>query len=123
MRIHANPMTARLVQDSDSSGRGSEIIIGIFCIDPAFNGMPLRLIILTAYRFARCYFDLFFDQIEIHDFFRNAMFYLYTRIHFHEIEIAVLVYQEFNGAYTFIINGRCCFDSSFTHPVPEFRWS
>ena len=66
--------------------------------------MTLRNIIPATYFFTHRYFYLFFDQIKIDHFFRYTMFYLDTGIHFHEIEIAVLIHQELNGTNTFIIN-------------------
>ncbi len=65
--------------------------------------------------FAACNFYLFFYKIKIHHFFCNAMFYLYARVHFHEIKIAMLINQKLNSTNTFIIYCRCSFNSSFSH--------
>src|SRR5229473_8074380 len=99
-------MPARLVQHRDPARRRPEIIIGVLSIDTAFDGMSLRLIIETADRIACRYFYLFFYQVEIHHFLCHAMLYLDTGVHLHEIEIAVFVHQEFNGAYTLVVDGR-----------------
>src|SRR5580765_4519089 len=48
VRIYAYPMTTGLVEGSYSSRRRPEIIIWIFCINPAFDGMALWLIVYTA---------------------------------------------------------------------------
>ena len=48
---------------------------------------------------------LFLDQVVINHFFRNAVFYLDTGVHFHEIEITVFINQELYRSNTFIANG------------------
>src|SRR5450432_1972920 len=113
-------MTTGLVKHRYLAGAWSEIIIGIFGIDTALNGMSLRFIIFSADRFACRYFNLFFYQIKIYHFLRNTMFYLYAGIHFHEIKIAVLVYKKLNRSHTFIVNSRCSFYCGLTHPLSKF---
>ena len=101
-------MTSGLVHDLDLTGAGPEIIIRVFRIDPALNGVHGRIIVLSGDGFARGDLDLFFDQIEIGHLFRHTMFNLDARVHLHEIEIAVLVYQELNCTHTLIADGRGC---------------
>ena len=48
------------------------------------------------------------------------MFYLDTCIHFHKVEVAVLVYQEFYSTSTLIFDGFSCFYSCFSHFGTKF---
>src|SRR5258708_27406465 len=111
-------MPAGLVEDGDPSRGRSEIIIGIFGIDTALNGMPLRLVIESADRISCRYFDLFFDQVEIHHFFRDTMLYLDTGVHLHEVEIAVLIHEEFDRSHAFVVDGGSRFDGGISHTLP-----
>src|SRR5580692_4951471 len=120
MTVDPDTMPPRLMQHIDPARRRPEIIIGVLSVDPAFDGVPLRFVIQPADRLARRYLYLFFDQIEIRDFLRHAMLYLDTRIHLHEVEIAMLVHQEFNGAHTLIIDRRSGLDGSLTHAATQF---
>src|SRR3989337_3237958 len=115
MAVNPYAMTSWLMQRCDSARRRAKIIVRVFSIDPAFYRVHLWNIIIPRDAFAASDFDLFFDQVKINNLFCNAMFYLYSRIHFHELEIAVLVYQEFNSSYTLIVNSACCFLCGLTH--------
>src|SRR5690606_33581753 len=70
--------------------------------------------------FTRGNFNLLFNQIEIDYFLSNAMLYLNAGIHFHEIEIAVLVYKELYSSHAFVTYGCSSFLSSFAHSGPQF---
>src|SRR5690348_15567359 len=99
MTIYTYAMPAGLMEYCNFSGAWAKIIIGIFGVNTAFNGMHHRYIIFTG-KFITCSdHDLFFYQVVIDHFFRYTMLYLYTGIHFHEIKIAVLIYQKFYCAY------------------------
>jgi len=114
-------MTARLVHYCNPARTWPEIIIGIFSIDPAFDGMHTGIIIQSRNGFAGSNFYLFLDQVVIGYFFCNTMFNLDPGIHFHEIKIPVLVYKEFNSTHTFIIDGTGSFLGSFTHFIAKLR--
>src|SRR5687767_562918 len=112
-------MAAGLMKCCYPSRRRTEIIIRIFGVDPALNGVHLWFVVQTGNGITCSNFYLLFDKVVVYHFFRYAMFYLDTGIHFHEIEIAMLVDQEFDGAYAFIINSRCRFNSSFAHSLTQ----
>src|SRR5260370_27546628 len=59
--------------------------------------------------------DLFAHQVAPEDLFGNRMFYLNPRIHFHEIEITVLIDEIFHRARVFIANRCCEFYGAATH--------
>src|SRR5262245_7890738 len=48
------------------------------------------------------------------------MFYLYTGVHFHKVEVAVLINQKLNGTYTFVTNGRSSLNSVISHAFTQF---
>src|ERR1019366_2614335 len=100
-------MSAGCMQNGYFTGAWPEIIIRVLCIDTAFDSMNFRFVITPAYRHARGYFYLFFYQVVADHLFSNAMLHLYPGIHFHEVEIPVLVHQELYGTHTFIFDGRC----------------
>src|SRR5260221_2871111 len=92
MRVDPDTMSARLVKHVDPAGRRPEIVVRIFRIDTAFDGMPLGLVIQTADTIAGGYLDLLLNKIEVDDFLRHTMFYLDTGIHFHEVEVTMFVH-------------------------------
>ena len=49
------------------------------------------------------------------------MLHLDARVHFHEIELAGGIQQEFHGAGAFVANGFGCGDSRFAHAAAGFR--
>ena len=115
--------TVRFHQLTDDTRRRHEVVFRIFGTDTAFDSMTtlFQLFLLEVQRFATGYTQLFLHQIHSNYFFRNRMFYLQTGIHFQEIEVTVLVYQEFNGTSPLIVH---CLGSShcrFTHLLTQFR--
>src|SRR5690348_10769060 len=100
MTVNAHTMTSRLMKCRDTTWRRTEIIVRIFSIDTTFNRMHLWKIIVARDLFTYGDLYLFLDQIIIDDLFCYTMLDLNTRIHFHEIEIAVFVHQKFDGTDT-----------------------
>src|SRR5258706_2074252 len=49
------------------------------------------------------------------------MLYLDPRVHLHEIEVAMLVHEKFDGAYALVIDGRSRLDSRISHALAQFR--
>ena len=80
--------------------------------------MHLREVCFTNDLLAAGYFYLLFYQIKVYDFFSYAMLHLYTGVHLHKIEVAVLINQKLNSTYTLIINGLRGFNGCSTHPFP-----
>src|SRR5690606_29770355 len=48
------------------------------------------------------------------------MLYLYTGVHFHKVEVAMLIYQELDGTHAFVTNSRRRFLGSFAHCGTQF---
>ena len=57
------------------------------------------------------------DQIKPGSQFRDRMFHLQPRIHFEEIEILLLIDQEFDGAGIGVVRRLRDFDGDFAHPA------
>ena len=74
VRINTDAMTSRLMQHGDPARRGPEIIIGVFRVDTAFDGMALGFIVQPADGVARRYFDLFLDEVKINYFLCSYFF-------------------------------------------------
>jgi hypothetical protein len=104
MAIDAYAMAAWLMQRRDTTWRWTKIIVWILCVDAALDRMHLRNIIFTRDLLAHCDLYLFFYKVEVDHFFCYTMFNLYTRVHFHKIEIPVFVHEEFHRAHAFIVN-------------------
>src|SRR5690606_39918381 len=100
MTVDAHTVAARHMKVGDPSGRRPESIGGIFGVDTALHGIQVRIIILTRYRYTRGNLDLFFDQVIVGYFFGDGMFHLDAGVHLHEVEVSVLVEEEFDGTRT-----------------------
>src|SRR3982750_4399470 len=127
MAVHTYTMATRLMQHGDLTRRRTKIIVWIFSIDTTFDRMHLRFVVEPRYFLSHCNLYLFFNQIMVDDFFGYTVFNLYSRVHFHEIKIAVLVNKEFNSADTLIIDGTGCFFCCVSHFLTQlwchkWRW-
>src|SRR5579872_6931564 len=65
--------------------------------------------------------QLQFDQIEPGDRLGDWMFDLKARVHLHEIEFAVLIEQEFQGAGTLVANRFDGVNRDSPHARPQLR--
>src|ERR1700744_5939903 len=97
-------MATGCMQRSYFTRAWAEVVIWVFCIYAALYGMYLWLVVAAADRHTCSYFYLLLYQVVADHFFCYLMLYLYTGIHFHKIEVAVLIYQELNGTHAFIVN-------------------
>jgi len=123
MGIDADAGTAGCVVERDLSGRWRKIAERIFRVDAAFNGMTVeRYIFLRQGEFfPGGNADLFLDDVNAGDHFRNRMFHLHTGVHFHEIELVVIAQQKFNGSRTDVFGCLGGFDSRFAHFLAQSR--
>ncbi|EJW92250.1 choline dehydrogenase [gut metagenome] len=80
----------------------------------------IQVFLLQMQHLATCDTKLFLHQVDPYDFFRNGVFHLQTSIHFKEVEVAVLVHQEFDSTGTRIVHSLGCCDRLFTHFLPQF---
>src|SRR5690606_21735637 len=107
---------------SDCSRRWSKVIKWIFGIYSAFDRMHFWFVVRSRNGHTTSHFYLFFYQIKVDYFFGYRMLHLDTRVHFHKIEIAVLIYQKLNCSCTFIIHSFSTFNGCFSHSSSKI-WS
>src|SRR5690554_1585158 len=115
MNINPHPVPAWSMEVGDFTRRRPKVVEGILCIDTAFYGMHGWLIVFSRNRNPGSHLYLFFDQIKIDYFFSDRMLHLNPRIHFHKIEITVLIHQKLNGSSSFIIDSHSTFDCGIAH--------
>ena len=98
VRVHADARTTRHVPRRDAARRGRELE-RIFRVDAALDRVALEhdVLLAEAQLFAGRHADLLLHDVDARDHFRDRMFDLYARVHFDEVELAVLV-QELERA-------------------------
>ena len=98
MRIYPHAGPARCVPGGDASRRRHEVV-GVFGVDTALDRMPphLDLALGKGQLHVGRHHDLRLDDINAGDHFRHRVLHLHARVHFDEVELAVLV-QEFESA-------------------------
>ena len=91
MAIDAHAAAPGRIIHFDPARAGTEIVEGIFCIDPAFDGVSAKLNVALgdAQRFAHGNHDLLLHQIDAGDFLGDGMFHLNPFVHFQEIKVPV----------------------------------
>ena len=92
---------------SEADRDALHVSLGVFCINPAFNRMPLERQMMRVKRQlgAGRYSNLPFNQIYAGHQLGNRMLYLQPRIHFHKIELTVVGVEKLNGAHALIAYG------------------
>lgn len=123
MGVYADAVAAWGVVEVDWAWGGPEVMSRIFCVDSAFYGpfmadFDIFLFILEFLAFSDK--DLFFNEIDASDFFGNAVFYLDTGVHFDEVEVAMFIDEEFDGAGIFVFASFSDFDGGFAHFFSKF---
>ena len=111
------------MQKGNKTRRWQEVIIRIFCIDTTFNSMARKAYILLykVQRLTSSNTDLCPHQINACYQLRNTMFYLDTRVNFHEEEIiGSQVQEEFYGTYVGIVNGLSGLNCQLPYPFSHF---
>jgi len=122
--IDAHTLAAGSIPKLDGAGAGSEVIVGIFCIDAALDSVATRLGAqnVAGKWFASSDADLLFDQLAAHDLLGDRMLDLDPGVHFHEIEILRLFIDEvFDGASILIVDRLDQSYGSIAHALAEFR--
>src|SRR5690606_25246994 len=119
MGIHPDALTLGTVKPGDLTRRWTKIVVRIFRINAAFDGMHDRYQVFSGDFFSHGYLDLFLDQIVVYDFFGHGVFHLDPGIHFHKIEIPVFVHQKFDGPHALVIDVFSRLDRWFTHFIPR----
>ena len=97
------------------------MVVGILRIDAALNGMPTDFnVFLPEWQpFSGGHVHLQMYQVEAGHKFRYGVLNLQAGIHFEEIEVALLVHQEFDSTGVVIIRGLGDTHRYFTHALPH----
>ena len=101
MAIGSNAYATRRKIGGYFTRRWKEVVLCIFRIDSAFNGMALNsyVRVTVSQLFTRRHANLLPYQIHSCRHLSDCMFNLETRIHLEEIEIIVLIKDKFDCAY------------------------
>ncbi len=121
-RVDPDARAARQVKCGDGS-RGRSEFLRVLGVDPAFDGMPrvLDVLLPEGERFPGGHLDLLLDQIDPGDHFGDRMLDLDPRVHFHEIEAAVLIQQKLDRARVLITDGPRQLQRRLRHPAAQLR--
>ena len=130
MRIDANAATTGGIVKIDIAGAGLEIFFWILSIDAALDGMSTRLGVddVRAEMFACGDLNLVLHEITTIDLFGDRVFDLNAGVHFHEVEIPVIVDEILDGAGILISDAFAEFDRGIAHLFAklgghERRWT
>src|SRR3989338_5301723 len=105
--IDTHAGAARRVVTGDLAKTRQETVLGVFRIDAELHGVAAEPDIFLFVLQLKAVGDanLLLYDVDARNGFRYGVFNLYAGVHFHEIEIIVLVEQEFDGTRIFIANG------------------
>ncbi len=124
MGIDADALAARCIPEIDGAGARGEVIVGIFRVDTALDGMPARTCLehMAGQRLAGSNPDLLLNELAAHHFFRHRVLNLDPGIHLHEIEIlSLLVDKILDGAGVLIVDRLDQRYRCLAHALAEFR--
>ena len=124
MRIEADAQATRYKDLVYPAGTGLEIPFGIFRINAAFHRHTLDadVLLFNRKRFTGCDLDLCSNQIDTRYHFANGVFYLDASVDFDEIEIVLLIDDEFNSSRIGVLSFTTKSHRSVTHRQAGFFW-
>ena len=98
-------------------GRREEVVVGIFGVDAALDRMAAQLDVFLRERQLLAGGDVHLQvhEIEAGDEFRDRMLHLQARVHLEEVEVAILVDQELDGAGVVVTGGFGDAHGDFAH--------
>ena len=105
------------------AGRGHEAVIRILGIDAALDGVAAQLdvFLLEGQRLTLSDTDLEMNEVGAGDQLGDGMFDLEPRVHFEEIEVLLLIEEEFDRAGVGVPSGEREVNRSFAHALAEIR--
>ena len=74
-----------------------------------------RRLVGAAHRLARRDAQLLLNDVDARDLLGHRMLDLHARVHFHEVELAVVVEQELDGARIAVIDRANSFNGGHRH--------
>ncbi|MNM87516.1 hypothetical protein D3C81_996990 [compost metagenome] len=109
-------------QEAQRAGGRQELLVGVLGVDARFQRVAVdaQLLLRERQRLAGGDAQLPFDQVLPGDHLGDRMLDLQARVHLHEIEGAVLVGDELDGAGANIAHGLRSGDCRFAHGAAAF---
>ena len=106
LRVPTNPWSAGNAERGDLAGRGAEVVVGVFGVDPTLEGVPVGddVRLLERQRLTRGDADLLFHKIDAGHHFRDRVLDLNARVDLDEVEPVVGVDEEFTGSRVDVSN-------------------
>ena len=123
-RIHAHAdVRRRRAQVHERADRRQEAALGILGVDARLDGMAVdrQLVLPQREPLARGHPELPLDEIDAGDHFGDRMLDLQPRIHLHEVEPAVLLGDELDGARADVADRLRRRDRGFAHRAAALR--
>ena len=123
MRVDADAVTAGRVIQADGAGARCEVAGRVFGVDAALDGVAGHLDILLGEfeLLAARDEDLAADEVDIGDFFSDAVLHLDARVHLHEVIFTVLIDEELDCAGVLITDCLGEADGDLAHLFAELR--
>ena len=117
MAVDTDTRTARWQPAGDAPRCWSEIVGGVFGVDPAFDRMAgeVDLLLLNADGLSTGNAQLLGDQVDPGHHLRHRMLHLDAGVHLHEIEPTAAVEQELDSASALVVDAAGCGHGRFTH--------
>ena len=129
MGIKPNPQSAGRKHAGYLARIGLEVFVWVLGVDAALDRRAgaLDLLLGTRKLLPRCNPDLFFDQIDTRNHFCNGMLDLNPCVHLDEVEVILLIDNEFNRSRIGIISAanhpdRCFADRLATLSGQRETW-
>ena len=109
------------MQGRDAAGRRYEVPIRIFRVDPAFEGVSDKrdITLRIAQWLPGGNANLLLYQVEPGDHFGDRVFHLDAGVHLHEIEIELLVDEEFDGADAGVTDASHTLQGGLAQSTPQ----
>src|SRR5215210_5646096 len=106
-RVHPHAGAPRHLHGGDLSGRGEEIVVRVFGVDPELHRVPRHGDVLLADRESLAPRDpeLLFHQIHAGYGFRDRVLHLYPRVHLDKVKGAFFVHQELHRPGVRVLRG------------------
>ena len=122
MRIESNAWPTRKTQLSDHPRAATKIVLRIFRVDSQLDRAPgvTNVGLRKRQFFSRSNQNLLLDQIDACDKFRHRMFHLNSGINFDEVEVVILVNNEFTGAGICVSGFSYQIDGTIAHALADF---
>ena len=102
---------------SDFAYGWQKAFVWVFGVNARFHRMAVhrQFCLLLRQRLARSHAQLPFHQVLSCNHLGHRVFHLQACVHFHEVEFAALLGNEFHRARAHITDGTRCIDGGFAH--------